>query len=45
MCAVSILYLFYVLDDSALGQNDQLLQSKKMQSEITTTSSHCCLAK
>ena len=32
----------------ALGQNDaecQLLLGKKIQSEITTASSHCCLAK
>ena len=42
-------YIFSMcLSESALGQNDaecQLLLSRKIQSEINTASSHCCLAK
>ena len=37
-----------MFSESALGQNDaecQLLLSKKIQSEINTANSHCCLAK
>ena len=43
------MYIFSMcLSKSALGQNDaegQFLLSKKIQNEIITASSHCCLAK